>query len=262
LIAVLLLTSSLQGESSNATPLVNSLTTFATQIIPLVTVGDGWSQRFVVQNTDTLFPSAVSLKFFTQTGSAMSVQLKGVANPGSSFTFNLQVGKTIEFETVVSPLPLQIGWAYLESGVAGSGDFFGQTIFRKQTAGLPDFMCSMVFGGLGFRQLSTFFDNTNGNVTGMGIVTSINCTTLSCAATVPLIATVRDISGTVISQKAITQKLGTLYWMDLATDFPDTRNRMGTFEVTVVNPYTTTLTGVSLEWGGNGAFTIITPFEN
>jgi len=257
-----LLGGALDAQNIKPVPLVGSLTTFSTQIIPLVTIGDGWSQRFVVQNTDDTFPSTLTIKFFTKDGTPMLVSIIGAgpAPSASAFTFNLQAGKSVAFDTVVSNAPLQIGWAYLGSS-AGSGNFFGQTIFRKSTPGLPDFMCSMVFGGLGFQQLSTFFDNTSGNITAMGIVTSIQCGVLSCADTVPLVVTVRDISGAVVSQKIVNQKLGTLNWINLGNDYPETIGKLGTFEAKVLNAYSTTLTGVSLEWSGNGAFTIVTPFE-
>jgi hypothetical protein len=44
---------------------------------------------------------------------------------------------------------------------------------------------------------------------------------------------VRDINGTIISQKTINQMPGSLRWMNLATD--ETAGRVGTFEVGVVN---------------------------
>ena len=74
--------------------------------------------------------------------------------------------------------------------------------------------------------------------------------------------TVRDISGGVVTQKTISQKQGTLYWMNLGTDFPETNGRSGTFEVQIVDALSTTLAGVSLQFAGNGAFTAITPFED
>jgi hypothetical protein len=49
--------------------------------------------------------------------------------------------------------------------------------------------------------------------------------------------------------------------MNLATDFPETAGITGTFVVEPVQPFSTTLTGFSLQFGGSGAFTVITPFE-
>jgi hypothetical protein len=137
----------------------------------------------------------------------------------------------------------------------------GQTVFRKQTAGLPDFMCSMVLGYTAYRQLTVFFDNTNGNTTGMGILTSDVCS-FNCNVADSLRVTVSDPSGNILSQKTISQKKGVLYWMNLAVDFPATAGKMGTVLVEPVTLYSTTLSGFSLQFAGNGAFTAITPFEN
>ena len=65
-----------------------------------------------------------------------------------------------------------------------------------------------------------------------------------------------------MSLKTISQKKGVLYWMNLGADFPETNGRIGTFVVEPVTKYSTTLTGFSLEFAPNGAFTAITPFEN
>ena len=125
-------------------------------------------------------------------------------------------------------------------------------------------MCSLPFGGLGFAKTTTYFDNTNGNLTGMGIVAAEACDVYpySCKASVPLLVTVRDINGTIISQKTISQMPGSLRWMNLAADFPETAGRVGTFEVGVVNAYSVTLNSVSIQFAGNGAFTMVAPFES
>jgi hypothetical protein len=74
--------------------------------------------------------------------------------------------------------------------------------------------------------------------------------------------TVSGMDGNVISQKTIQQKAGTLYWMNLIQDFPETAGKRGMFVVDVVNVYDTTLSGFSLQFAPNGAFTAVTPFEN
>ncbi len=247
------------------TPAATSLTTFTYQVVPLVTVGDGWTQRIVLQNVDDKWSSAGQIDFYTQEGQPFQVNLVGRAK-ASSYSFNIDQGKTLVLDTVPSDTPLEIGWAMLELHSTGAvsgdyngiGDMFGQVVFRKSTPGLPDFMCSMILSGQGYEKLTTFFDNTNGNYTGMGIITSDDSPR---SGTVNLRVTVRDISGSVVTQKTITQKHQTLYWMNLGADFPETNGRSGTFEVEIVDTFSTTLTGMSLQWAGNGAFTVITPFE-
>jgi hypothetical protein len=129
-------------------PMVSSLTTYSTQIVPLVIIGEGWSQRVVFLNVDTALPVIGTLQFYTKDGQPWQVQTKDQGT-ASTFLVNLQPGQTAIFETVVKTSSQQLGWARLDLTIQGLGDVFGQTIFRKQTPGLPDFMCSMVMGGGG-----------------------------------------------------------------------------------------------------------------
>jgi hypothetical protein len=242
-------------------PHVGSLTTFTDQIIPLIVLGDGWTQRFVLQNVDDTIPSAGTISFFSDTGGPLSVNIKG-KGVVTALPFNLSVGTTTFYETVPSNTPQKLGWASLHLGSGGQGNMFGQTIFRKQTAGLPDFMCSMPFGAVALHKLTTFFDNTGTNYTGMGIVAQDNCASVPCTGSVNLRVTVRDDSGFIVSQKIVSQKQGTLHWMNLGTEYPETNGIAGAFEVDVIDAATTILSGVSLEFAGNGAFTAISTFEH
>ena len=258
-------------------PLAGGLNAYVSQIIPMVILGDGWTQRFVLQNVDDKWSSAGQITFFSAAGTPLNLHLNfiGAVNSSiatgsntveSNYGFTIPQGKTLVLETVATNGPQQLGWATLDLHTTGNtsagdysgiGDTFGQTIFRKSTAGLPDFMCSMVFGMKAYHRMSVLFDNTDGNYTGMGIILSDDTT-----GTADVRVTIRDISGVVISQKVITRTQKTLYWMNLASDFPESNNRIGTFEVEPVDAYQTVLTGVSLQFSGNGAFTIVTPYEN
>lgn len=122
-------------------------------------------------------------------------------------------------------------------------------------------MCSLVLGEQAFNRLTVFFDNTGGKYTGMGILTSEICT-FDCDTPVSLSVTVQDLPGNVISHKTISQKQGVLYWMNLGVDFPETNGVIGNFVVEPVTQFSTNLTGFSLQFAPNGAFTAITPFEN
>ena len=240
-------------------PAVGSLTTWFTQIVPLVIVGEGWSQRIVLLNVDPAVPVIGTLQFYTRDGDPWTVQ---TTNQGTAsvFAVNLQPGQTAIIETVALNSSQQLGWALLELNTQGLGDVFGQTVFRKQTPGYQDFMCSMVLGGQGYKKLSVFFDNTGGNSTGMGVLTSQICSFGPCQA-MQLKVTVTALDGSMISQHTISQNLGVLYWMNLAADFPETAGRTGTFVVEVEQEFSTTLTGFSLQFAANSAFTVITPFE-
>lgn len=239
-------------------PHAGPLNGFITQFVPMVIVGEGWSQRIILTDVDDTHPAAGTIQFYTKDGAPWSISTVSQGR-ASLFAFVLQPGQTYILETTVSQAPQSLGWAQIQEVSSGVGTMLGQTVFRKQSPGLPDFMCSMVLGMTAFTRMTAFFDNTGGNYTGMGILSSqkciVNCTDL-------LRVTVFDLSGNVLSQKTISQSKGSLYWMNLAIDFPATANRMGTFAVEPVTKYTTTLTGFSLQFAGNGAFTVITPFEN
>lgn len=240
-------------------PRVSSLTTFDTQVVPLVIIGEGWSQRIILTNVDDSNLAAGTVQFYTQAGQPWTVHLT-TGELNSIFAFSLQPGQTVIYETVVEENPQILGWALIQETTSGIADLFGQTVFRKQRPGLPDFMSSMALGGQAFSKLTVFFDNTQGRSTGMGVLTSQVCS-FDCSTPIPLQVTVTNLSGAVISQKTINQLPGVLYWMDLGTDFPETNRRTGTFVVEPVMQFSTTLTGFSLQYG-NGGFTVITPFEN
>ena len=201
---LMLIAGSLPAQSQpRVRPEAGSLTTYPTQIVPLVIVGEGWSQRIVLTNVDDSLPAVGTIQFYTQSGAIWSVST--AAGRNSVFAFSLQPGQTYLLDTLVSQAPQTLGWAMIEETSSGIGDFLGQTIFRKQTAGLPDFMCSLILGSQADTRLSVFFDNTGGNYTGMGILTSQVCL-FSCDVADSLRVSVRDLSGNVVSQKTISQK--------------------------------------------------------
>lgn len=239
-----------------------ALTTYSTQVVPLVIVGEGWSQRIVIQNVDSDTPAIGTLSFYTKDGDPWQVTLRDKGTE-SVFLLNLSPGQTAIFETVVSDAPQTLGWGLVDLTTQGLGDIFGQVVFRKSAEGRPDFMTSHVLGKQGFRSTTTFFDNTSGNYTGMAILTSETCNYSFCQdETNELIVTVSDLDGNVITRKTITQGYGMLYWMNLGLDFPETNGRIGTFNVRVKESYSINLSAFSLQFAGNGAFTAITPFED
>ena len=256
----------LLAQNAPLHPRVGEVTTNYTQIVPLVIVGEGWSQRIILTNVDDSLADVGTVQFFTQSGRPWTVNLTNGGN-GSVFAFSLQPGQTVIFETVVQQNPQTLGWALIQETTSGIGNIFGQTVFRKQTPGLPDFMCSMALGNQALKRLTVFFDNTGGRYTGMGILTTsiFGVCLSSCNTAYPLRVTVQDLSGRIISQKIISEPEGVLYWMNLGADFPETNGIQGNFvveQVTQPSQPSPTLTGFSLQFAPNGAFTVVTPFEN
>ncbi len=237
---------------------VGALTTWSTKVVPLVIIGEGWSQKIILNNVDDT-PAIGTLNFYTKDGQPWNVQLTN--GSGSTFLVNVAPGATQIFETTVKQDVQVLGWAVIDQTSQGLGDVLGQTVFRKQSPGRPDLMTSMVLGDEGYESMSVHFDNTNGNYTGLGILTPYICTFSFCQGDEQYVVTVLDLNGGVVSKKTILQKRGRLYWMNLGVDFPETNGIAGTFKVEP-GPSATYVTGFSLQFAGNGAFTAITPFEN
>ncbi|MEO5925612.1 MAG: hypothetical protein ABIR70_17450 [Bryobacteraceae bacterium] len=237
---------------------VGTLTTNSTQVVPLVIIGEGWSQKIVLSNVDKTDSAVGTIQFYTKDGQPWTVETtSGTAN---TFLLNVSPGAVQTIETTVKQTPQVLGWALITQTSNGLGDILGQTVFRKQTDGRADLMTSMVLADRAFQELLIYFDNTGGNYTGLGILISEFCTFSSCQGDEPYDVTIRDTTGTVISSKRIQQKRGRLYWMNLGVDFPETNGKRGTFKV--VSPNVNYLSGFSLQFAGNGAFTAITPYEN
>jgi hypothetical protein len=123
--------------------------------------------------------------------------------------------------------------------------------------GGPDFMASMVLGSQTYEKLSVFFDNTGGNSTGMGVLTSKICS--SFCSPLQLRVVVMGLDNAVISQRTISQNPGTLYWMNLAVDFPETAGITGTFVVEPVQSVIWTRRAFRPHSPSHGAFTVTTP---
>lgn len=233
------------------------ITTNSTQVVPLVIVGEGWSQKIILQNVDPSATATGTIQFYTKDGAPWSVDL--LTGSGSTFLINITPGQAVIFETKAKPDPQQLGWALISQTSGGSADVLGQTVFRRQADGRPDFMTSVILSDRSGSWTSTYFDNTNGNYTGMAIVTPDFCQFSFCQGDESYTVKITALDGTVLSTKAVLQKRGRLYWMNLGVDFPETNGRAGFFRVENANfRY---MSAFSLQFTANGAFTAVTPYE-
>ncbi len=240
---------------------VGVVTTQLNQIVPLVIVGEGWTQRIIIQNVDTLGNSIVGhLAFFTTDGEPWTVDLANLGS-SSSFPVNLAPGQAAVFETVPSNEPQTLGWAAYQP-TDDIGDMFGQVTFRKQSEGRADLMTSLPLGAEATDSMSVFFDNTGGNYTGFGIVTPYLCFSTDCSVQRDLQVTIRRLDGSTMGEHIVRQAPNRLSWVNLGVQFPETVGSVGTISVAPVEKYSVTVTGFSLQFAGNGAFTAIMPFED
>jgi hypothetical protein len=245
---------------------VSSLTTYSDQVIPLVIVGEGWSQQIVISNvSDPVAVATGTLSFFTSDGKPWEVELRD-RQKASTYLVNINAGGVAIYETLVRDFSQLLGWALLELN-SRSGDCLMQSIWRKQTTGRPDLMTSTVASGRSLlpSQTTTFFNSTEGRYHGIGIVFAETCSGLSrCTQPNRFRARLIAPDGSVLSEKIIDIKPGNLFWSSLETEFPTAIGKMGSFEVRALDggptfaPY---LSGFSLQFSANGAFTAVAPFE-
>ena len=226
--------------------------------VPLVIIGEGWSQQIVIQNADAEEPIAGTLKFFTAFGDPWTVDL---VDHGRADTFfvTLFPGQLVVYETVVSFEPQVLGYAHIELDCCK--DALAQTIFRRQEANRPDLMTSFPIGEDSFRSVHVMFDNRGGKFAGVGILNTDSCFSFRCETVMDVI--LRDAQGNVIVQDQRTQQNGTLWWFSLSAEYPQVRGMLGSLEVKSGDPDSEFIraVGFSLQFAPNGAFTAVTTAE-
>lgn len=111
-------------------PRVGSLTTYSNQVVPLVIVGEGWSQQIVVSNVSSRSEAVTgTLKFFTREGKPWEVELRDRAK-ASTFLINIPTGGIAIYETITRDHEQILGWALLEL-TSSSGDCLTQSLWRQ-----------------------------------------------------------------------------------------------------------------------------------
>ena len=226
--------------------------------VPLVVVGDGWSQQIVIQNVDEEEAMTGTLKFFTAEGEPWPVELIG-RGTADTFFVTLLPGQLVMYESVPKFNPLLIGYAHIDANCCPRSLI--QTIFRRQETDRPDFMTSLAIEEDSSRDVHVLFDNRDGKFAGVGILTTGFCFSFSCETVMDL--TFRDEFGNVIVQDRRTQRNGTLWWFSLSVEYPQVIGRLGSMEVKSGDPEREFLSavGVSLQFAPNGAFTAVTAAE-
>lgn len=246
----------LPGERKNE---IGSLTTYSTQVVPLIIAGEGWSQKLVISNVDESDSAVGTIRFFRADGRPWTLPLKDKGAETVQL-INLQPGQTLVLETEAKETSQELGWAYVDLSSGGLGDIFGQSIFRKQTSGRPDLMTSTPFALYAYDRLHIFFDNLGSKYAGVGIVLVDTCQFGCQDETVKI--RFRKLDGSVIAEKTKTYKEGTLNWFSLSAEFPEVIEQIGTMEVEPSAPFASRFAGFSLQFAPNGAFTSVASFEN
>lgn len=226
--------------------------------VPLVIVGEGWSQQIIVQNLDEEETVTGTLEFFTAQGDPWSVNLVEQGS-GNTFFVTLLPGQTAIYETVARFEPQSLGYAHIDTDCCPRAAI--QTVFRKQQSGRPDLMTSLAVGDEGLRSVRLFVDNRDGKFAGVGILNTDTCFSFSCESVLDI--TFRDAQGNVVMQDKKTQRHRTLWWFSLSAEYPQLVGRLGTLEVRSGDPESEFIgaVGFSLQFAPNGAFTAITSAE-
>jgi hypothetical protein len=228
------------------------------QILPLLIVGEGWSQSLVVQNVDDDRPSVGNLKFYTREGEPWQVDL---VDHGKTDTvpINLQPGHSMFVQTVEYLHPQELGWAFVDLDSEGLGDILCQTIYRKRQEGRPDLMTSAVLSDSGYDRMSLYFDNTDWKYAGVAILNSDQCS--YCTDKPEFRIQVKNFDGSIVVERTRAFDYGELWWISLIHEFPETIDKRGILVVEPVERFDGEVSGFSLQFTPNGAFTAIVPFE-
>lgn len=227
--------------------------------VPLVILGEGWTQQIIVQNSGDE-PVTGTVKFFTSTGEPWRVPLQG-RGTNESFFVTLNPGAIAVYETVVSFGGQQLGFAYIN--LSGYSDTAAQTIYRKQSPGRPDLLTSLPVGSDSLESSHLFFDNRNGNFAGVGILATDSCYSFGCETKFRI--RLRDDQGNTFSERIVTRRNQTLWWFSLTAEFPESNGRLGSLEIldgddSDTYNYTDAVS-FALQFTANGAFTAVTSLE-
>ena len=204
--------------------------TVGPSVQPLVIIGEGWTQQFVIVNVDYYekTPTVGTLSFFTADGKPWKIPLVGLGNV-SQVPVNLGSGQMMILETQLFTSPQQLGWANLDISLAPgqNGIYNAYTIFRNQQNGRPDLLANANFvDGLEDNWILPF-DNTQGKYPGIGIVN-----TNPFGAVERYTLRVYDLSGVLLKTITKTVPAMSLDWFSLLAENPDLAERRGQIKVT------------------------------
>ena len=247
---------------------VGTLSAFYYSVVPLVIVGEGWTQQIVITCVDDSFACVGSLSFWGRDGKPWEVDLAGQTK-ASEYAYSLSSGQTKIFETVVKTHSQILGWAHAQDSIEGIGDILVQSIWRKETPDRPDLMTSVIASLPSFSPAKTsiFFDSRGGKYAGVMILFSDHCI-FGCDSLQPVTFRGRayDAEGNLITERQFKLKMGELDWFCLECDMPEVIGKTGTFVVEPVEFDSSTgapvLCTFSLQFAPNGAFTAISGFEH
>jgi hypothetical protein len=224
--------------------------TVGPSVQPLIIIGEGWSQQFVIVNVDYYdgAPTVGTLSFFTADGNPWMLPLQGLGSV-DHVAVNLSSGQMMMLQTQVSFGPQQLGWASFDLAQDTNqwGIYNAYTIFRNQQSGRPDLMTTAGFvEGLQDEWILPF-DNTGGKYPGIGVV---NTGSLSQSETYTL--RVYDLSDSLLKTIVKTVQPFSLTWFSLIDENPDLVERRGQIKVTGGFLDSAVFT---LQFTPNGAFT-------
>lgn len=232
-------------------PRKDSQYTVGSSLQPLVILGEGWSQQFVIVNVSYYSPEpTVGTLAFYREGQPWRVPIKG---RGTVDRINLVIppGGIVMLETEVSNGQQVLGWADFDlvDDTDQWGIYRAYTVFRKQTPGQPDLMTSVPFAESLEDEWVIPMDLADGKYPGIGIV---NTSTFSSGT---YTFEVYDLNGTRIKTFSKTVRARSLSWFSLVGEHPDLAGRQGQIKVSGGPVYSSAV--FSLQFAGNGAFTAI-----
>jgi hypothetical protein len=136
-------------------------------VIPHIAAGGSWKTTVAVFNTFSTDITKVSVIFRGDDGTKILVAVTGRGNV-SSVDLDLLPQSSVYLEVLGTRPEVQVGWVEVVQ-LTGTQPVRGFAVFRQTAPGRPDF--EAVSPGMRAASEMTFpFDNTNGLVTGFGVV--------------------------------------------------------------------------------------------
>jgi hypothetical protein len=235
LFPVMMLTLSLLSGETNSKTRNSTRASSSTAVQPVVVFGDGWQQKFIIQNVGAYLKQdlKLTLEFYRSDGKPWSIETKDHGTV-DKIPLTIPVFGLATIETALSFGPNETGWMKIVtvpySQDEGRNYFHAQTILKRVSTDRPDsVMVAQLWTG-GFSDDSvTHFDLQDGNKLDLTILNSYEPTSFTKQDTITIMLYDEDGQPFARKTKAI-QRLQSVTF-SLADEFPAALDRRGSIVI-------------------------------
>lgn len=222
--------------------------------------GDEIGKWFTTINLVNFRSTAVTVpvNFYADGGAPLEVPVIGRGRV-SSLSVDIPPGGTVTIATdQSSPDPLLTGFARITvpcPSTTECGDVGGSAVFTQKVPGRPDFESVVpLLSSLAGKYVIPF-DTAAGYLTGIALATPKFDASETADRTVRVV--VKNDTGAVVMDQAVTMKANGHDFYDLATRYPQLNGMRGTIEFSTQD----FVVAIGLRFNSTGAFTTIPPYE-